>query len=113
MIWPQLAARRLFDYGRRSTPLQTVAPKGAGAQRSERRTRPLPGLCAIQAGRTFNRDRYGTSDYWITSSARTKSEVGIVMLSALAVLRLMTSSNFVACKTGISAGLAPLRILPV
>src|SRR5260370_38842551 len=30
---------------------------------------------------------------------------------ALAVWRLMTSSNLVACSTGRSAGLAPLRIL--
>ena len=32
---------------------------------------------------------------------------------ALAVLRLMTSSNFVGRKTGRSAGFAPARILPV
>jgi hypothetical protein len=31
--------------------------------------------------------------------------------SALAVLRLMTSSNFVGCSAGRSAGFAPLRIL--
>ena len=31
--------------------------------------------------------------------------------SALAVLRLMTSSNLVGCSTGRSAGFAPLRIL--
>ena len=30
---------------------------------------------------------------------------------AWAVLRLMTSSNFVGCSTGRSAGLAPFRIL--
>ena len=35
----------------------------------------------------------------------------MVRPSALAVLRLMTSSNFVGCSTGRSAGLAPLRIL--
>jgi hypothetical protein len=32
---------------------------------------------------------------------------------ALAVLRLMTNSNLVACTTGKSAGLAPLGMLPV
>src|SRR5258706_15627026 len=31
--------------------------------------------------------------------------------SVFAVLRLMTSSNFVGCSTGRSAGLAPVRIL--
>src|SRR5262245_15006941 len=47
----------------------------------------------------------------ITSSARATSDGGTVRLSALAVLRLMTSSNFVGCSTGRSAGLAPFRIL--
>src|SRR5712692_8048182 len=49
--------------------------------------------------------------YWSTSSARWSNEGGIVSPSALAVLRLMTSSNFVGCSTGRSPGLAPLRIL--
>src|SRR5262245_13549333 len=44
----------------------------------------------------------------ITSSARTRSAVGMVMPSNLAVLRLMLSSTFVACCTGISAGFSPL-----
>jgi len=44
-------------------------------------------------------------------SARPSSEGGIVSFRALAVLRLMTSSNLVGCSTGRSAGLAPLRIL--
>ena len=39
---------------------------------------------------------YG-SPYWITSSARPSSDGGIVSPSALAVLRLMTSSNLVGC----------------
>jgi hypothetical protein len=48
----------------------------------------------------------------ITSSARTKINCGTVRPSALAVLRLTTSSNFVGCWTGRSDGLTPLRILP-
>src|SRR5262249_41940507 len=51
------------------------------------------------------------SGHWMTSSARANSDCGIVRPSALAVLRLITSSNFVGCSTGRSAGLAPLRIL--
>jgi hypothetical protein len=47
----------------------------------------------------------------ITSSARKRSVGGIVRPSALAVLRLMTSSNFQGCSTGRSAGLAPFKIL--
>ena len=50
--------------------------------------------------------------YSITSSARARIDGGTARPSALAVLRLMTSSNVVGCWTGRSAGLAPLRILP-
>src|SRR3989442_1636545 len=47
----------------------------------------------------------------ITSSASESILSEIVMPSAFAVLRLMTSSNLVGCSTGKSEGLAPLRIL--
>ena len=46
----------------------------------------------------------------ITSSAVASSDGGTVSPSILAVWALMTSSNFVDCSTGRSAGLAPLRI---
>src|SRR5262249_33579325 len=49
--------------------------------------------------------------YRITSSAWKRMVGGIVSPSASAVLRLMTSSNFIGCSTGKSAGLAPFRIL--
>jgi Asp-tRNA(Asn)/Glu-tRNA(Gln) amidotransferase A subunit family amidase len=49
--------------------------------------------------------------YSMTWSARTKSDCGIVRPSALAVLRLMTSSNLVGCSMGKSAAFAPFRIL--
>ena len=48
----------------------------------------------------------------ITSSARASSVFGIATPSALAVLRLTTSSNLVGCSTGISAGFSPLRTRP-
>jgi len=48
----------------------------------------------------------------MTSSARARIEGGIVRPSALAVLRLTTSSKVVGCWTGRPAGLAPLRIFP-
>ena len=47
----------------------------------------------------------------ITSSARASSIGGTSRPSALAVLRLITSSNLVGCSTGRSAGFAPRRIL--
>ena len=50
--------------------------------------------------------------YSITSSAMESSPGGTSMPSARAVCRLMTNSNLVDCRTGRSAGLAPLRMLP-
>ena len=47
----------------------------------------------------------------ITLSARYRSDCGIVTPICLAVFRLITSSNFVGCSTGRSAGLTPFRIL--
>jgi hypothetical protein len=49
--------------------------------------------------------------HWSTSSARKRRVGDMVSPRALAVLRLMTSSNVMGCSTGRSAGLAPLRIL--
>ena len=52
-----------------------------------------------------------TIGYEIRLSARCSTAGGIVSPSAFAVFRLITSSNFVGCSTGRSAGLAPFRIL--
>ena len=49
-------------------------------------------------------------DYSITLSARCSTLWGIVRPIALAVLRLMTSSNFAGSSTGKSEGRAPFRI---
>jgi hypothetical protein len=46
----------------------------------------------------------------ISRLARTSSAGGTSSPSALAVLRLITSSNFVGCSIGKSPGLAPLKI---
>ena len=50
--------------------------------------------------------------YSMTSSAIAISDGGTSRPSALAVLRLSTSSNLVDCTTGRSAGFSPLRIRP-
>jgi hypothetical protein len=50
--------------------------------------------------------------YSITSSARASTVAGTSRPSALAVLRLIASSNLVGCCTGKSAGLAPFRSRP-
>src|SRR5262249_31110301 len=49
----------------------------------------------------------------ITSSASNRIEFGTSMPRALAVCRLMRNSNLVDCRTGRSAGFAPLRIWTV
>ena len=60
---------------------------------------------------TEQRDEVAPS-HSITSSAAACSVSGTVRPSALAVLRLITSSNVVGCSTGSADGLAPLRIRP-
>ena len=65
-------------------------------------------------GRTFTgwiAPACGWRTYSITSSARASSVGGTSRPSALAVFRLMTSSNLVGCSTGRSAGFAPAQDL--
>ena len=60
-----------------------------------------------QSHRARNRDSQqvcGPTPHSRTSSARARMEGGTVRPSALAVLRLITSSNLVGCSTGRSAG---------
>jgi hypothetical protein len=56
-----------------------------------------------------SKQRRGTHS--ISPSACAMRRRGTVSPSALAVLRLITSSNLVGCSTGRSPGLAPFRIL--
>src|SRR5262245_36968729 len=51
------------------------------------------------------------SRHSITSSARKRTEGGMVRSRDFAVLRFIANSNFVGCSTGRSAGLTPLRTL--
>src|SRR5262249_13769752 len=55
-------------------------------------------------------DEFPPSDHWITSSAVASSVSGMARPRALAVLRLITISNFVGNCTGRSLGFAPRRI---
>jgi tripartite-type tricarboxylate transporter receptor subunit TctC len=59
------------------------------------------------------RNRECAAVHSITSSARASREGGTSTPSALAVLRLITSSSFVTCCTGRSAGFSPLSTRPV
>src|SRR5262249_256764 len=50
---------------------------------------------------------------WMSWSAGASSIAGMSRLSERAVCKLRTNSNLADCRTGRSAGLAPLRMLPV
>src|SRR5205807_8776726 len=76
---------------------------GAGRQSSA-------GGGIILVGARPNESRAWDLPYSITSSASARRVGGKVTPSVLAVLRLMTISNFAACATGRSAGLSPLRM---
>src|SRR5215217_4445614 len=58
----------------------------------------------------LDRTSFAWRTHSITSSARASSVGGISRPSALAVLRLMTSSYLVGACTGRSAGFSPLRM---
>src|SRR5439155_13413069 len=49
--------------------------------------------------------------HFMTLSALNSTDCGIVRPICFAVFKLITSSNFVGCSTGRSAGFAPFRIL--
>ena len=73
---------------------------------------------SVILGAPTNVRYYSNSDrriglYSITSSARATRFGGISSPRALAVLRLIVSSNLDGCSTGKSAGLAPLKILSI
>ena len=72
-----------------------------------RRERPRSRRAAEQ------RDELAARSHSITSSARPSSNAGTARPIAFAVPTLITSSNLVGCITGRSAGLVPIRILPV
>ena len=88
---------------------------------------PIDGFLSHGPGRTENQHNQNFNPHhghapWlpahglahsITSSARASSVGGTSRPIALAVCRLMMSSNLLARKTGRSAGFSPLRISPV
>src|SRR5262249_56164388 len=104
----QVVALAMHAHGNAPDPRPRVEPRAQCPERTvvgghgapgeaDRRTEKLPAL--VEHG------------YSMTCSARSRSDCGMVRPRAFAVLRLITSSNFVGCSTGRSAGLAPRRIL--
>jgi hypothetical protein len=112
-------------------PLTDGAANSGGrrAKTSKGGNRGKPSKQTLQSYDASSAERYGTlsrerfspltqrrhaaTRYSMTSSARPDNGSGNVNPSVVAVLRLITNSTVVDCWTGNSAGLAPLRILPV
>ena len=104
---------------RRRSTLLLDPPMAASGHEHAPKGRPPDGSNAPNAAVRSLRSSYRSRPkagarlpYSITSSARARRDCGTVRPSAWAVFRLMTSSKVVACWTGISAGLAPLRTFP-
>lgn len=85
----------------------------SGFRRSPLAVRRTASRCSV-ARRTerqqFDGPQSAGNDHSITRSVRRRTAGGIVMPSALAVLRLMIVSNFAARSKGMSPGLAPLKM---
>src|SRR5262249_24827105 len=87
--------------------LRTQEPDDRNLRRLLRARREGP-----RDGRAANERDERAALHSMTSSARASSLYGISRPIDFAVLRLMTSSNLVGCRTGRSAGLSPLRMRP-
>src|SRR5262249_22941331 len=90
---------------------------GVGDRRAAKKTDPRHYLLRARRERPScraaqQRDERATP-HSITSSASASSLSGIARPSVFAVLRLITSWNFIDCTTGRSAGLSPLSTRPV
>jgi len=95
---------------------RALIPTAGAGRKGESRDRVLlmaSGPGRRRRGRGRSEGGQGVPSYSITSSAMASTLDGIVRPSALAVLRLITSSNLVGCTTGRSAGFSPLRMRPV
>src|SRR5262249_41003516 len=69
---------------------------------------PRKRTCAVQLGMSAMGQKRTSPHYSITWSARAINAGDKLMPSAFAVFKLTTSSNFVGCSIGKSAGIVPL-----
>src|SRR5437762_957612 len=104
--------KKLYKAGARSSVTLAAqnADRRAAVSEIELALSTLSRLCAGE-DRTFNRSQRETFGYSMTLSARNSTVCGIVRSSARAVFMLITKVNVVGRSIGMSAGLAPLRIL--
>jgi hypothetical protein len=132
MKLPRKPMTRTLMIATTSVSAAILFSSAASTQESRQGTSSIPDLSSIWTHPSFpwyerirgRKPTQSRSAFFVTAlrlvttcqsirSADTLSTTGISSPSALAVLRLMTNSNFVDSWTGRSAGLAPLRMLPV
>jgi hypothetical protein len=93
-------------------PRRSIAVRFTPVSGIHSRSQGLPSRA--NSGREQMQQSAGTIPiYSTTSSAIASNPDGISIPSARAVCKLMVNSNLVVCCTGISAGFAPCRTLPV
>jgi hypothetical protein len=129
MVLGWLSSGVALAYGRPvSVPGGTLLVD-VSSEADARSARRLPAACALRRGhgppvgyrpraaagrcgglRALRHVSRAGRSHWMVSSARARTDGGIVSPSVFAVLRLTTRSNFVGRSTGRSPGLAPLRI---
>src|SRR5215467_3720217 len=113
-----LQVHHCYDLLSCSPPLQETFTSGLSTVRSPS---PLPDITTVAtgqappagltpAGPTTSVAAQLPPLHSMTSSARASSDGGMVRPSAFAAFMLITSSNFVGCSIGKSAGLAPFAI---
>src|SRR5262249_2949845 len=92
-----------------------VRLRGPSKENTNNRQRLLRARCERPRRRRAakERDELAPPNHSITSSAMASSVGGTSRPRAFAVCRLIRNSNLVAWRTGSSAGLTPLRMLPV
>ena len=100
-----------YGFPRRCADLTPRLSRARKPQRSVGCRASAAGGCSAKPSRHVRLPPFGPHAYWITSSASRSRDGGIVIPSALAVLRLRTSSNVMGRSMGRSPGLAPFRIL--
>jgi len=105
----EIAAHSRDDLKLPACPCARHSQQARPSRRRQWYARPLPhpGRCQPEPPQTVV--SASPQLYSINSSARSSSGSGELRPSALAVLRLITSSNFTGCSIGKSAGFAPFK----
>src|SRR6476660_2634564 len=104
-----LGQKQTFALQQVMSALPLIATAKADSRKRPCPLHPRKQTCAAHRPRSAKGQKQTSSDYSKVSLARDSNEAGTARPSALAVFRLITSSNLVAPCTGRSAGFSPLR----